>query len=88
MYKVSVPIQCSCFVKKGLNELQDFSTKEEAKKAADSLKLTANECFRLKIIDEIIPEKPGGAHRFKEEQYVIVKEILSSKVKKLLKKTS
>ena len=54
------------------------------KKAADSLKLTANECFKLNIIDEIIPEKPGGAHRFKEEQYIILKDTLTLKLKKLL----
>ena len=53
-------------------------------KAADSLKLTASECFKLNIIDEIIPEKPGGAHRFREEQYAILKKILASKVQKLL----
>ncbi len=53
-------------------------------KAADSLKLTAKECFNLNIIDEIIPEKPGGAHRFREEQYAILKEILSSKIQKLI----
>ena len=54
------------------------------KQAADSLKLTANECFKLNIIDEIIPEKPGGAHRFREAQYVILKDILILKVRKLL----
>ena len=54
------------------------------KKAADSLKLTAKECFKLNVIDEIIPEKPGGAHRFKEEQYIILKDILISKVQKLI----
>ena len=54
------------------------------KQAADSLKLTAKECFKLNIIDEIIPEKPGGAHRFKEEQYKIFKDILTLKVHKLL----
>ena len=57
---------------------------EAVKKAADSLKLTASECFKLNIIDEIIPEKPGGAHRFREEQYAILKKILTSKIQKLL----
>ena len=61
-----------------------WRTTEAVQKAAESLKLTASECLKLKIIDEIIPEKPGGAHRFKEEQYIILKEILISKVQKLL----
>ena len=37
MYKVTVSMPCSCFVKKGLADLQDFATKEEAKKEAESL---------------------------------------------------
>ena len=53
-------------------------------KAAESLKLTAKECFNLNIIDEIIPEKSGGAHRFRDEQYVILKDILISKLQKLI----
>lgn len=35
----------------------------KAKEAAESLKLNANELKRLKIIDDIIPEPRGGAHR-------------------------
>ena len=37
-------------------------------KAAENLKLTAQDCFENKIIDSIIDEIPGGAHRFPEEQ--------------------
>jgi acetyl-CoA carboxylase carboxyl transferase subunit alpha len=35
----------------------------EFTKAADALKLTAHDLLRFKIIDEVIPESPGGAHR-------------------------
>jgi acetyl-CoA carboxylase carboxyl transferase subunit alpha len=35
----------------------------KAEKAADSLKLTAKDLFALKVIDEVVPEPPGGAHR-------------------------
>ncbi|MDB4860560.1 acetyl-CoA carboxylase carboxyltransferase subunit alpha [Alphaproteobacteria bacterium] len=45
-------------------------------KAAESLKLTAQDCFDNKIIDSIIDEIPGGAHRFPEEQAEILKKNL------------
>ncbi|MBM4380080.1 MAG: acetyl-CoA carboxylase carboxyltransferase subunit alpha [Deltaproteobacteria bacterium] len=32
-------------------------------KAADALKLTAKDLLGMKVIDEVIPEPPGGAHR-------------------------
>jgi len=37
MYKVTVMNPCSCFVKNGLADTQDFSSKEEAKKEAETL---------------------------------------------------
>ena len=46
-----------------------WRTPDAVQEAASSLKLTSNECLKLGIVDEIIPEKPGGAHRFKTEQY-------------------
>ena len=48
-------------------------------KAAESLKLTAQDCLKNKIIDMIIEEVAGGAHRFPEEQADIIKnEIIKS----------
>jgi acetyl-CoA carboxylase carboxyl transferase subunit alpha len=35
----------------------------KAPEAAAALKITADSLLKLKIIDEIIPEPPGGAHR-------------------------
>jgi acetyl-CoA carboxylase carboxyl transferase subunit alpha len=39
--------------------------RDDAKKpeAAEAMKMTATDLLRLGIIDEIIPEAPGGAHR-------------------------
>ena len=37
MYKVKVINPCSCFVKNGFVDMQDFDTKEEAKTQADYL---------------------------------------------------
>ena len=43
-------------------------------KAAENLKLTAQDCFDNKIIDSIVDEIPGGAHRFPKEQAEILKK--------------
>jgi len=53
---------------------------DSVKKAADSLKLTSQECIKLKVIDDIIPENHGGAHRYKKEQYSLVKEYILKKI--------
>jgi len=37
MYKVNVTSPCSCFIKNGFHDMQDFDTKDEAKKEAESL---------------------------------------------------
>jgi acetyl-CoA carboxylase carboxyl transferase subunit alpha len=44
--------------------------------AAKAMKLTARELLKLKIIDEIITEPTGGAHRNKEEIIFSTREVL------------
>jgi acetyl-CoA carboxylase carboxyl transferase subunit alpha len=44
--------------------------------AAKAMKLTANELLKMKIIDEIIKEPIGGAHRNKESTVFSIKGIL------------
>ena len=44
--------------------------------AAKAMKLTANELLKMQIIDEIIKEPIGGAHRNKEQIISSTKEIL------------
>ena len=44
--------------------------------AAKAMKLTANELLKMKIIDEIIMEPTGGAHRNKEQVVFSAKEAL------------
>ncbi|MGN0929561.1 MAG: acetyl-CoA carboxylase carboxyltransferase subunit alpha [Alphaproteobacteria bacterium] len=56
--------------------------KEEATKA---LKMTADDLLELGIIDNIIKEPVGGAHRNKEEAISNVKEALKDELKKLSK---
>jgi len=41
---------------------KDGKSVEMREKAAKSLKITATDLIELKVIDEIVPEPPGGAH--------------------------
>jgi len=56
---------------------------EYTQHAAETLKLTARDCYSLKIIDEIISELPGGAHRFPLEQASVIKKALVSNLESL-----
>lgn len=53
-YSVISPEACSAIL---------FKDNSEAPKLAESLKLTANHLLKLGIIDAIVPEPLGGAHR-------------------------
>ena len=52
-------------------------------KAAETLKLTSNDCYRLKIIDQIINEVPGGAHRFPDQQAQLLKKTIINNLESL-----
>ena len=54
IYSVISPEACSSIL---------YRDASMAEKAADSLKVTARDLLELKVIDELIPEPPGGAHR-------------------------
>ena len=58
---------------------------EEVQKAAEALKLTSKDCLSLKIIDEILEEQPGGAHRYPLHQFNKVKDKIISSIKDLIK---
>jgi acetyl-CoA carboxylase carboxyl transferase subunit alpha len=53
--------------------------------AADELKLTANDLLQYKLIDDIIPEPLGGAHRNPDEIYANVKKTILSLLPELIK---
>ena len=53
-----------------------MSKKEKAADAADALKLTADDLLRLNLIDQIIPEPLGGAHRDSENMADTLKTVL------------
>ncbi|MDR0484527.1 MAG: acetyl-CoA carboxylase carboxyltransferase subunit alpha [Alphaproteobacteria bacterium] len=54
-----------------------------AKEAADMLHLTAKDLLKLKIIDKIIHEPIGGAHRNRDATYKAVSEAILDSLKKL-----
>jgi len=54
IYSVISPEACSSIL---------YRDPGQAEKAAESLKLTARDLMGFKVVDEIIPEPPGGAHR-------------------------
>ena len=58
---------------------------EAVQKAAKSLKLTAEDCLELNVIDGIVKEMPGGAHRYPKEQFVIVKKTIIENLEELIK---
>ena len=54
-------------------------------RAADALKLTAKDMKANGLIDEIIPEPLGGAHRNREAVFESVKKAIEETYKKLSK---
>ncbi len=51
--------------------------------AAKTLKLTSTDCKNFKIIDDIIPEPYGGAHRHPKKQSSLLKEKIINLIKEL-----
>jgi acetyl-CoA carboxylase carboxyl transferase subunit alpha len=54
IYSVISPESCSSIL---------YRDTTKAEKAADALKLTARDLLELKVVDELVPEPAGGAHR-------------------------
>lgn len=57
----------------------------QAKRAAESLKITSHDLKRFNIIDEIIPEPRGGAHQNVEEQAANIDKVLQASFSNLSK---
>lgn len=78
-YSVISPEGCAAILWKRNGDLgpEDFS------KAADALKLTAQDLLNFKIIDGIIPEPLGGAHRDPEGTAKSISEYIVAAVEEL-----
>ncbi len=57
---------------------------EQAQAAADALKLTAEDLHRLGVIDEVVPEPLGGAHRDPDAAIAALGATLESALQSLL----
>jgi acetyl-CoA carboxylase carboxyl transferase subunit alpha len=75
-YSVISPESCSSIL------WRSWQYKEQA---AEALQLTAEDLKKQKIIDVIVPEPPGGAHRNPEKMAEILKSTLLSELKTLSK---
>ncbi len=75
-YSVISPESCSSIL------WRSWDFKEQA---AEALKLTAPDLLEHEIIDRIVPEPPGGAHRDHQRAAAILKEVLLDELKGLSK---
>jgi acetyl-CoA carboxylase carboxyl transferase subunit alpha len=58
---------------------------KEAAKAAEALKLSAPDLLRLGVVDQIIPEPSGGAHRDPAAAIANIKQALAANLEDLSK---
>src|SRR5437870_3123245 len=75
-YSVISPEACSAIL---------WKDRRHAAEAAEALKLTAHDLMKLNVVDEIVAEPDGGAHRDHEKAALILGEALRSNLKRLLK---
>ena len=76
VYSVISPEGCASILWRSAEQTQD---------AADALKLTAADLMRLEVIDEIVPEPVGGAHRRREETVAAVGDAIERALHGLLR---
>jgi acetyl-CoA carboxylase carboxyl transferase subunit alpha len=75
-YSVISPEACSAIL---------WKDRRHAAEAAEALKLTAQDLIRLNVVDEIVSEPDGGAHRDHEKAAEILGNALHSNLERLLK---
>ena len=76
IYSVISPEGCAAIL---------WRSREHADKAAEALKLTAPDLLELGVVDEVIPEPPGGAHVRPEAAITAVGEALGRHLEDLTK---
>ncbi len=75
-YSVISPESCSSIL---------WRSWEYKERAAEALKLTANDMKKLKLIDEIVREPAGGAHANREKTFDILKNKIATNFEELQK---
>jgi acetyl-CoA carboxylase carboxyl transferase subunit alpha len=76
VYSVISPESCSSIL------WRDWDHKQEA---ARVLKMTAEDLYGLKIVDQIVPEPPGGAHMDHEQAAQLLRQVLRNCLDRLSK---
>ena len=76
-YSVIAPESCSSIL------WRSWDFKEQA---AEELELCAEDLLRLGVIDRIVPEPLGGAHRNPQQMYQILREVLRQELLPLLER--
>ena len=74
MYSVITPEGCASIL---------WRSAESAEEAAERLKLTAQDALRLHLIDQVIEEPSGGAHRAANEMHAKLKAVLLANLQQL-----
>ncbi|MBD3178393.1 MAG: acetyl-CoA carboxylase carboxyltransferase subunit alpha [Candidatus Latescibacteria bacterium] len=74
VYSVISPEGCAAIL---------YKNKDKAPEAASSLRLTSSDCLELKVIDEVIREKHGAAHRDQHGNAEQIKRVLVRKLSEL-----
>lgn len=72
-YSVIAPESCSSIL---------WRTWDYKEQAAEALKLSASDLLELGVIDEIVPEPVGGAHRNPSEMYAIMKQYIRKELER------
>jgi len=75
IYSVITPEGCAAIL---------WKDSSKAEQAAEALKLTAQDLLEFKVVDELIPEPLGGAHRDPEEAAQRVKEAILRHIRSLI----
>ena len=74
IYSVISPEGCSSIL---------WRSNNFTKKSSEILKITAQDCLKNKIIDSIVEEVDGGAHRYPEDQASILKNQIINSINNL-----
>ena len=78
-YSVISPEGCASILWKASEE----ESQQFISQAAESLKITANDLKQLEVIDEIVPEPFGGAHRNQKEAAELLDTVLERNLSEL-----
>ena len=78
IYSVASPEACASIV---------WRSSENAPDAAEAMKVSAQELIKIGIVDEIIPEPSGGAHRDYEEMATSLKKSITDALSRLDQQT-